>query len=482
MSVWVPEAAGAAGARAAWGVRCAARAVRGARQLRRFSAYTLRVPQSDASFHVGRSSVVFHAPSQGVVRPTALDYVWLRDACREPGSVHASTQQKLFHTSDIPVPDGARGESLLADEERPVGLATDARTGAAVLEVRFAPAAAVANAFTALVSPASVAGAPGPHVSHFPVERLAMLASPQRYRRHHHDVLGMPSVWDHVSLQRTGRPAFVAWDDVRGSDAALLQLLTGLQRDGIAFVRGLPTDTTSSDPGPQAAALRGLADRIGELRHTFYGTLWDVQSVASAANIAYTNVDLGFHMDLLYFQNPPRFQLLHMLRKKVTGGQSLFVDSFQVAQRMWDEHRAQWEALAHAPVAFHYHNAGEHYYYTHPTLERAQPSEGHEGPPPDGTSMPRLVAVNYAPPFQAPLPLHAPSLDTPAKRMLFYEALQTFARLTHDRTMQFEHALEPGDCVLFDNRRVLHARKGFDWDAGDSSGVIGRWLKVGTVQ
>lgn len=51
-------------------------------------------------------------------------------------------------------------------------------------------------------------------------------------------------------------------------------------------------------------------------------------------------------MDLLYFQNPPRFQFLHMLRNEVRGGESIFVDSFAVAQRMWDEHRDQFWTLA----------------------------------------------------------------------------------------------------------------------------------------
>lgn len=76
------------------------------------------------------------------------------------------------------------------------------------------------------------------------------------------------------------------------------------------------------------------------------GCFGPVRSLASSRNIAYTNLDLGLHMDLLYFQNPPRFQFLHMLRNQVRGGASIFVDSFKVAQRMWDEDRKMWEALA----------------------------------------------------------------------------------------------------------------------------------------
>ena len=88
-----------------------------------------------------------------------------------------------------------------------------------------------------------------------------------------------------------------------------------------------------TEEGPQSARLRELANIMGELRNTFYGLLWDVRSKAGARNIAYTNLDLGLHMDLLYFQNPPRFQFLHMLRNKVRGGASIFVDSFKVVER-----------------------------------------------------------------------------------------------------------------------------------------------------
>jgi len=87
--------------------------------------------------------------------------------------------------------------------------------------------------------------------------------------------------------------------------------------------------------------------QLGEIRNTFYGPLWNVRSLGSASrNIAYTNVDLGLHMDLCYFQNPPRFQFLHSLRNRVRGGSSIFVDSFKVAEHMWEHHREAWHLLA----------------------------------------------------------------------------------------------------------------------------------------
>ena len=48
-----------------------------------------------------------------------------------------------------------------------------------------------------------------------------------------------------------------------------------------------------------------------------------------------------------------------------------------------------------------------------------------------------------------------------------------------DPAVQFEYLLREGDAVLFDNRRVLHARTAF-WErvgTKDADGETNRWLK-----
>ncbi|WFD34997.1 heme o synthase [Malassezia cuniculi] len=456
--------------------RLVARVPSAARSLStRALGYSLSVPSSDARIHVGSTGIVLEAPTAGVTQPFVFDYVWLRDACRSAESVHPSTQQKLFHTTDVPL--AAPGDSLLHASEQPVRIAGSA--DAPELLIDYSPKHAVVNEFTRTISPEAVKVADAPHTARIPLSLLFDHAVAKRYAASHCDVLSVAEPWDAATLKENGRPLSISWPEVK-TPQGLLALLTAALRDGFAFVTELPTEKTSSEPGPDAASLRELATTIGTLRHTLYGTLWNVQSIAESRNIAYTNLDLGFHMDLLYFQNPPRFQLLHMLRKTVSGGQNLFVDSMKIAEIMWEHHRDEWEALAETPVAYHYVNAGEHYYYTHPVFEVAAPAEGHAGPSLRGT-MPRLAAINYSPPFQAPLPLQSPALRDPARRELFLRAFNRFARLTHDRGMIFERALEPGECVLFDNRRVLHSRTGFEWNESEK-GHIGRWLKGAYVE
>ncbi|KAJ1598134.1 hypothetical protein NDA14_005754 [Ustilago hordei] len=461
--------------------------------IRKESVAELRVPESDILIRPLSDGITIESQQLGL-KPFHFDHVWLRDACQAPQSVHPSNRQKLFHTSDVPL-----GVDLL-DRNHPPSLVTSGDEPA--LRLTFAKEHAVVNVFTATFG--SVKPADAPHVSDLPTSFLLRHAIPELYADTHMDIMAVPECWAakdlshfktepwtpdaplpaHVLLKgAVARPARIPWDAIKPETTsndrtqALYSLTEAVVRDGFAFVTRLPTDTTSTEPGPESARLRDLASTMGELRNTFYGLLWDVQSKADARNIAYTNLDLGLHMDLLYFQNPPRFQFLHMLRNKVRGGASIFVDSFKVAERMWEQDRELWEGLTKVPVGFHYVNDGRHYRFTHPTFELAHETEGHAGPALEGTTMPRLSAVNYSPPFQSPLPLHpTKALETKEKRELFYRALKKFSDLTLAEEFRYEKQMEEGECVIFDNRRVLHSRKGFEWDQSEK-GEVKRWLK-----
>lgn len=112
-------------------------------------------------------------------------------------------------------------------------------------------------------------------------------------------------------------------------------------------------------------------------------------------------------MDLLYFQSPPRFQFLHVLKSKVKGGESIFVDSFKIAEKMWKEERELWKVLTETKVGFHYDNDGKFYRFEHKTFEKSEEENLPEVGEVKGDRMPRLNAVNYSPPFQSPLPLNS---------------------------------------------------------------------------
>jgi len=125
-------------------------------------------------------------------------------------------------------------------------------------------------------------------------------------------------------------------------------------------------------------------------------------------------------------------------------------------------------------TAFHYINDGHHLHCSHPTIETS------EADPPYSPSAVtqssgkglNITAINYSPPFQAPLPI-----DTPPA---FFSALAHYTTILNKESNRFTYLLQEGDAVVFDNRRVLHGRTAFvgkTVEADEPEGETDRWLK-----
>lgn len=182
-----------------------------------------------------------------------FSYKWLRDSCPGAESIHPSTRQKIHCTTDA-IKD-AKPKSVSADKD---GLRIEWQSG---------------------------------HRSFYPTEYLARYSTYSRLSAFHHDVCQQP--WDLLKIS-TNDQLFVPYGSVQ-TDSGWLAAATQLERDGLVFIQGVPNAETSNE----TCELRRVAETFGELRHTFYGPLWDVKNVKNSRNIAYTNLDLGLHMDLL---------------------------------------------------------------------------------------------------------------------------------------------------------------------------------------
>ena len=166
-------------------------------------------------------------------------------------------------------------------------------------------------------------------------------------------------------------------------------------------------------------------------------------------------------MDLMYFNSPPGLQFLHCLRNSVSGGSSIFVDSFRAASLLRLSNPQAYKSLVNTPVQFHYVNDNRHFYFSRPTIV------------PDKTDPYDLAFdhVNYAPPFQAPFEIETADKKGKANWRRFVSSFKEFAAFTDREDMMYEDTLRQGECVVFANRRVLHARRAFDVTTGE------RWLK-----
>ena len=152
----------------------------------------------------------------------------------------------------------------------------------------------------------------------------------------------------------------------------------------------------------------------------------------------------GVATDPRYFSSPPRFQALHCLRNRVEGGSSYFVDAFS-AVRSLKRDNPEYRV---PQIDFEYDNDGHYLHYTHPLFTGSW----------DDFS--RLTAaVNWSPPFQG-LPRWASSKGVKATSQI-YQSLDLFQKKLSEPHREWEFTLQEGDLVLFDNRRVLHARRAF---------------------
>lgn len=397
--------------------------------------------------------------------------ILLRDLCSCSLCVDQSTRQKLFVTADVPLSIGVTNCSV-GPEAATISWSDDAP------------------------------GYGSEHKSEIPLSTLRNIVSHGKPRDNAIVDQDLPKRVYWSAEQYSTQCSDIDYDSYMQDDGVLLSALRQLQTHGLVFVTSVPEDEKS---------VESLAERIGPLKTTFYGRTWDVRSVPQAKNVAYTSQNLGFHMDLLYLKQPPHLQLLHCIRSSSAGGASLFTDSFRAVADLYSRKREQFRALSMRKAAFHYDHPESQYYHQFRTVIEHETkhindiqADRHENLQ-RGTEQGDLArslynpmdfvsSVAWSPPFQAPFALDRDIMfgvgrSTSTKQQSrgtrpwneelgmnvhsWHRAAQTFNKLIHRPENIYERLMKPGECVIFDNRRVLHARKAFEvGDAGKE-----RWLR-----
>ncbi|TXT07295.1 hypothetical protein VHUM_03465 [Vanrija humicola] len=396
----------------------------------------------------------------------------LRDACPCGSCIDPSTRQKNHTSGEAYRWVRDLGNEVLDGSK--IHMATDDVTGEHGIEVHW---------------PAVGENIAEKHTSYYPLSLIRRLSAERLRGTSYLTNQLKRQLWDRETLEANQKNLHTKYEELNGAapgqplaakPEVLLKVLEQLQVYGIAILTGVPTDKT----GNKECELRNVVEQIGLLRNTFYGETWDVKSVPDAKNVAYTNVNLGLHMDLLYFALPPRFQLLHCLRNRVIGGASYFVDSFKAAAAFVEEYPDLAKLLRNNKIEYEYDNDGHYLSYQHYAIPATPLATGN-----------LHTAINWSPPFQAP-PVRAardatytqPSDPVAAARAEneLYDALSKFQEELDKDKYKYEFTLKEGDLVLFDNQRTLHARRAFrdrTYDEVQRDGTVivpgepTRWLK-----
>ena len=202
----------------------------------------------------------------------------------------------------------------------------------------------------------------------------------------------------------------------------------------------------------ESGSLIQIADLFGYVRETNYGKWFEVQSEVNAINLAYTNLGLQAHTDNPYRDPVPTIQILYCLENSVSGGDSTVVDGFNVALRLKNENPDYFNLLSKYCARFEFNGkSGVHLQSRRPIIELT----------PDG----ELITIRFNNRSAAPF------TDVPYEDMdNYYKAYRAFSNIINDPSLAVNFKLNPGECFIIDNTRVLHARTAY-------SGEGKRWIQ-----
>ncbi|RNA16654.1 gamma-butyrobetaine dioxygenase-like isoform X1 [Brachionus plicatilis] len=231
--------------------------------------------------------------------------------------------------------------------------------------------------------------------------------------------------------------------DIR-NEAGIFEWLKCLAEYGLCMVKNVPTKENM---------LRNLVEMIAPLQRTIYGEMFDVRIDVNPLNLAFSASPLEFHNDLIYYESPPGIQFLHCLKfdESVVGGETLFVDGFQIAEKFRQEHPKLFDVLTRIPASFQ---------KTHDYMGRKIFIQ-HSKPHIVVNQRQKVIGVNWAPANEGPL-----RNSTRDEIKAYYEAYLEFNKAVYDKSNITAIRLNPGEVVCFNNRRFIHSRNGFKQPKG----------------
>ncbi|KAI8809406.1 hypothetical protein BJ742DRAFT_747722 [Cladochytrium replicatum] len=235
----------------------------------------------------------------------------------------------------------------------------------------------------------------------------------------------------------------VSFDEVMQSDKGQLiaahSNFTVQDVYGIAFVDGVP----ASEEGT-----RKVSERIAFIRKSHYGTLWSFTNDLEHGDTAYTDLALPAHTDTTDFTDPVGLQLFHVIHFENTGGDSLYVDGFHVAQQLKESAPEHFDTLSRIPIPTH--SAGDESVLVTPSVSRGVPILNHN----PLTGELRQIRFNN----DDRSVLDGRYVETSEDIPRFYAALKEWTSLPRKKENELWIPLRPGRVAVVNNWRVLHGR------------------------
>ena len=238
------------------------------------------------------------------------------------------------------------------------------------------------------------------------------------------------TLWDGQSFTE-GLPRY-GYADFRSRPSARLSALQAVRDFGFVVLDGVEC---------RSGEVLKVIDQFGFVRETNYGPLFDVRTAVEPTNLAFTNMGLGCHLDNPYRDPAPGLQLLHCLESSTSGGESILQDGFMAASILRQENPEHFTLLNRHWVNFRFRDSSSDLQSRVPFIET--------------NDLDQVFRVRF----------NNRSIDTlklPAETMRrFYPAYRHYAEILEREDLHVVFKLQAGELMLFDNTRILHARKAY---------------------
>ncbi|KAJ1835717.1 hypothetical protein IWW55_001956 [Coemansia sp. RSA 2706] len=374
----------------------------------------------------------------GGIKAADFHYFWLRHNCPcLSGCRHPSTHERLIDAAVIPL------------DIRPLRAVVTTAVGSDE------PAIALFWAPIATKNDVGVLELPNEkeHVSVFPVDWLRANAYAVN-REQTHDLPPHSADLVTVDYQELARqyasPENSTDTNIKltaaGATLYKAQLFDKLSKYGVAVIRNRGHDTED--------IIYDFIDSSADVISTHFGRIehlrTDNTENSNNDQLGYTNSAVRLHTDLCYAESVPGFQFLHCIRPADIGGDNYFVHAESAANYLKTEvSQRAYELLTTVPVRFDRKQSKFQALHTSPILRLSDT-------PDPATNERRLEQVRYS-----YFTLGAQTSVPFSELREWYEAQQVWDKLLYRDDFQIKAGLQAGDVVIYDNKKVLHARNGF---------------------
>lgn len=197
--------------------------------------------------------------------------------------------------------------------------------------------------------------------------------------------------------------------------------------------------------------LDSILSSIGPICDTEYGR---IVTATVGKGLSSTVKALPPHNDLTYASGDRLVQFIYCAENSTSGGESLVVDGFRVAHDFRQDYPHYFQILVETSLPF-WRVQHEHQYFF--SSEKAIIELDRKGD---------LATIHFSQKNCMPrLPFD--QVES------FYEAYAEFSRYMHNLDYRYCFRLQPGDCLLMQNFRILHGRSTFDPSTGSREMRVG---------